>query len=47
VLYHRDLWKENTEADLVSHLEASGFDCAIRNRSELRGWIIATRAARS
>jgi FkbM family methyltransferase len=43
VLYHCDLWKENREEDLVSHLEVSGFDCAIRNRSEDRGWIIATR----
>ena len=46
VLYHCDLWKENTEEDLISHLEASGFECAIRNRSELRGWIIATRGTR-
>jgi hypothetical protein len=45
VLYHCDLWKENTEADLISHLESCGFDCVIRNRSEKRGWIIATRAA--
>lgn len=45
VLYHCDLWKENREGDLVSHLEAAGFDCAIRNRSEDRGWLIATRAA--
>jgi|tagenome__1003787_1003787.scaffolds.fasta_scaffold20980292_3 FkbM family methyltransferase len=44
VLYHCDLWKENGESDLTSHLEASGFDCTIRNRSEQRGWIIATRA---
>lgn len=44
VLYHCDLWINNTEADLVSHLESSGFSCAIRNRSEDRGWIIATKA---
>ena len=25
VLYHCDLWKENTEADLISHLESNGF----------------------
>jgi FkbM family methyltransferase len=47
VLYHCDLWKQNSEADLLSHLEACGFDCAMRNRSEKRGWIIATRAARA
>jgi len=43
VLYHCDLWIDNTEADLISHLESSGFDCVIRNREEKRGWIIATR----
>ncbi len=43
VLYHCDLWGRNTEADLVSHLEASGFACAIRNQTAHRGWIIATR----
>jgi FkbM family methyltransferase len=47
VLYHCDLWKENAESDLISHLEACGFDCTIRNRSEQRGWIIATRATAS
>ena len=40
------IWKKNTEADLISHLESCGYDCVIRNRSEKRGWIIATRAAR-
>jgi FkbM family methyltransferase len=43
VLYHCDLWIDNTEADLISHLESSGFDCVMRNREEKRGWIIATR----
>lgn len=43
VLYHLDLWKDNEETDLVSHLEASGFHCDVRNRTEQRGWIIATR----
>jgi FkbM family methyltransferase len=42
VLYHCDLWKENQESDLAAHLELCGFDCTIRNRSEQRGWIIAT-----
>jgi FkbM family methyltransferase len=39
VLYHNDLWHENTVDDLLSHLD--GFDCVIRNRSEHRGWIVA------
>lgn len=43
VLYHCDLWTRNTEADLVAHLKASGFECAIRNQTAKRGWIIATR----
>ncbi|HEB12086.1 MAG TPA: FkbM family methyltransferase [Actinobacteria bacterium] len=42
VLYHCDLWSNNTEDDLISHLESSGLNCVIRNRSEKRGWIIAT-----
>ncbi len=41
-LYHCDLWGKNTEDDLTSHLESSGFDCIIRNQTESRGWIIAT-----
>jgi FkbM family methyltransferase len=41
VLYHCDLWKENTEEDLMSHLQAAGFRCEIRNRHKSRGWIIA------
>jgi FkbM family methyltransferase len=41
VLYHCDLWADNTEADLISHLESSGFTCVIKNQSEKRGWIIA------
>ena len=43
VLYHCDLWTHHSEAALVSHLESSGFSCVVRNRSQLRGWIIATR----
>lgn len=46
VLYHCDLWTKNGEGDLISHLEACGFHCEIRNRSEKRGWLIATRAGR-
>jgi FkbM family methyltransferase len=43
VLYHCDLWSNNTEQDLISHLESSGFNCVIRNKTEKRGWIVATR----
>ena len=43
VLYHCDLWEKNTPADLVAHLERSGFQCTFRNRSEKRGWLVATR----
>jgi len=44
VLYHCDLWVKNTEADLVSHLQSSGFTATIRNKSARRGWIVATRS---
>jgi FkbM family methyltransferase len=44
ILYHCDLWSNNTEADLISHLESCGFHCVVRNRSEKRGWIIAARS---
>ena len=43
VLYHCDLWKGNTEQDLIDHLLAGGFHCALRERTDHRGWIIATR----
>lgn len=43
VLYHCDLWRDNSEQDLVERLSASGFDCEVRNRSDMRGWIIAQR----
>ncbi len=46
VLYHCDLWSNNTEDDLVSHLKSSGFHCVIRNRSEKRGWIIAKKTGK-
>ncbi len=42
VLYHCDLWPHNTEADLLAHLESAGFECTIRNKTNTRGWIIAT-----
>ena len=45
-LYHCDLWRDNTEDDLVAHLEKGGFTTEIINRrtgSKRRGWIIATR----
>lgn len=44
ILYHCDLWGMNTEDDLISHLESSGFSCTIRNQTENRGWIIATNS---
>jgi FkbM family methyltransferase len=43
VLYHCDLWTKGSEADLVRHLEACGFSCVVRQQSEQRGWIVATR----
>ncbi|MCE7861649.1 MAG: FkbM family methyltransferase [Chloroflexi bacterium CFX2] len=47
VMYHCDLWDNNTEDDLVSHLEASGFNCVVRNRDSKRGWIIAENATKA
>jgi FkbM family methyltransferase len=44
VLYHSDLWANNTPEELINHLEASGFDCIVTNRTEKRGWIIATNS---
>jgi FkbM family methyltransferase len=41
VLYHNDLWEQNTPQDLLAHLTASGFKCVVRNRTEMRGWIVA------
>jgi FkbM family methyltransferase len=41
VLYHCDLWTTNSKEDLFSHLEASGFECKVRNCTENRGWIVA------
>jgi FkbM family methyltransferase len=41
VLYHCDLWPANPVEELVSHLESSGFECTIRNRTGYRGWIVA------
>ena len=46
VLYHCDLWKQNTEQDLLAHLAASGFECKLRNQTEKRGWIVATSLSR-
>lgn len=43
VLYHCDLWEKNTERDLMEHLGRSGFRCVVRERTEQRGWIVATR----
>lgn len=44
VLYHSDLWTNNSPEELLSHLEAGGFDCIVTNRTEKRGWIIATNS---
>lgn len=46
VLYHCDIWRNNTEDDLIFHLESSGFYCVIRKRSKKRGWIIAERSGK-
>jgi len=46
ILYHCDLWKHNTEHDLMAHFAASGFECDIRNKNKMRGWIVATNASR-
>jgi FkbM family methyltransferase len=43
VLYHCDLWDKHTDTDLVSHFESSAFSVVVRNRSQKRGWIIATK----
>ena len=43
VLYHCDLWEKNTERDLMEHLGRAGFHCVVRERTDDRGWIIATR----
>lgn len=45
VLYHCDLYKLATDADLLAHLKASGFDTTVRKRTAQRGWIIAQRQA--
>ena len=44
VLYHCDLWTKNTPEELLTHLGASGFECIVTNRTEKRGWIIATNS---
>jgi FkbM family methyltransferase len=46
VLYHCDLWKNNTVDELLSHLQENGFKCTITNRTEDRGWIIAIKDTR-
>lgn len=45
VLYHCDLWSSNTETDLLSHFQSSGFRTVVRNQEERRGWIIAINNA--
>ena len=46
VLYHCDLYSGNTEADLLSHFQSSGFNSTVRNRSKNRGWVIAANTSR-
>lgn len=43
VFYHCDLWKQNTESDLVDHFQKAGFTCIIRNKKAKRGWLVAIR----
>jgi FkbM family methyltransferase len=43
VLYHCDMWSENTEQDLLSLFESNQFSCVVRNKSAKRGWIVARR----
>ncbi len=47
VLYHSDLWNNNTEGDLISHLESSDFECLVRYRMKERGWIIAAQTGKT
>ncbi|MGD0683064.1 MAG: FkbM family methyltransferase [Terracidiphilus sp.] len=43
VLYHGDLWTDNSKEELMAHLQASGFECVTRNQTESRGWIVAVQ----
>lgn len=43
IFYHCDLWKENTESDLVAHFQQAGFTCSILNKKAKRGWLVAVR----
>jgi len=45
VLYHCDIWKSNTETELLSHFQSSGFRTVVRYQEEKRGWIIAINNA--
>ena len=45
ILYHCDLWPNNTPEDLLAYLQSKGFECVVRNRTETRGWIVATNQA--
>ena len=46
VLYHCDLWRLNSEKDLMAHLESGGLRSVIRNDAGRRGWLIATNDQR-
>lgn len=43
VLYHCDLATGHSYQELLRHFDVSGFDTTLRNQSDQRGWIIATR----
>jgi FkbM family methyltransferase len=44
ILYHSDLYTQQSEQDLMAHLRASGFNVTVRNVQRKRGWIIATNS---
>ena len=41
ILYHTDLWTHNSLDELKQKLETCGYSMSIRNKTELRGWIVA------
>jgi FkbM family methyltransferase len=47
VLYHSDLWEQNTPQELLVHLTASGFKWDVRNQTKMRGWIVAINSSAS
>ena len=47
VLYHCDLWPENSAAELTARLEQAGFTTRCLQQKDQRGWIVATRSEES